>query len=142
MRKLIPLLCLLALPCLAQQVSLKWDASPSAVTNYLLLVHTNAPTASNALATASLKLGTGTATQAVLSEMKPATYWFSVVAQSSQGVYSDLSNILQVDVPKPAANLRTVVIQYTVGVTDPGTNVGMFRFTVLPSSGPPAPPGP
>ncbi len=118
------MLCALALvrPVAAQSVKLAWDASPSpGVTNYVIYA------ATNALATLT-NISVGTNLTATVENLSPGTWRFYATAQAG-GVESAPSNLLLVDVPRPPANLRTIVVQYSYTLTN-WADLGFFRLRV------------
>lgn len=131
MKSLIALLSSLACLVLnAAEVPLAWDASSTVgVTNITLYASTGTLT-TNTLATATVKLQLGVVTTATLKDFLPGRWSFCVTAWKD-GLQSDPSNILQVEVPLPPNNMRTVAVQYAGEITVPGTNwvdVGFFKI--------------
>jgi hypothetical protein len=98
--------------CLAADVRLAWDASPTpGVTNYLLYAHTNLLTATN-LSASLLRFHVGTNLTATVEALQSGQWSFTVTAMKD-GLESDPSNVLLVEVPQPPARMRTVVVQYS-----------------------------
>lgn len=117
--------CLVA-TSMASDVKLAWDASPSiGVTNYVLYAHTNSFPVTNRFA-AIIRLNAGTNLTASVELLKPGQWSFAATAMLD-GVESDLSNIVVMEVPKPPANMRTVVVQYS-GTLSNFYDVGFFRL--------------
>lgn len=111
---------------LASDVKLTWDASPSSgVTNYVLYAHTNSFPVTNRFS-AIVRLNVGTNLTASVESLKPGQWSFAATAMLD-GLESDLSNILVMEVPKPPGNMRTVVVQYSGTLTN-FYDVGFFRL--------------
>jgi len=118
--------CLLAVAAQAQSIRLAWDASTSpGVTNYVLYAHTNTLAATN-LSAAVVKQSVGTNLTATIEDIKPGHWWFVATAVGS-GVESGPSNSVNVEVPKPPAAMRTIVVQYSGTLTN-FYDVGFFRL--------------
>lgn len=112
--------------CIASDVKLAWDASPTpGVTNYVLYASTNSLTATN-LPTATVRLNVGTNLTASVENIQPGQWSFAATGMKD-GLESDPSNILIVDVPKPPDRMRTVVVQYSGTLTN-FYDVGFFRL--------------
>jgi hypothetical protein len=110
----------------AQTVRLAWDPSPSpGVTNYVLYASTNELSATN-LMTATTNLPCGTNLTATVTDLSAGNWWFVATAWAG-GVESLPSNVLQVQVPTPPANMRTVVLQYS-GTLSNFYDVGFFKL--------------
>lgn len=115
-----------ALTSMASDVNLAWDASLSAgTTNYVLYAHTNSFPVANRFS-AIVRLNVGTNLTARVEALTPGRWAFAVTAMMN-GLESDLSNILVVEVPTPPANMRTVVVQYSGTLTN-FYDVGFFRL--------------
>lgn len=127
MRKLLVIICLTALPLLASEVRLAWDASlTQGVTNYVLYAHTN-DLAAVSLTNALVKLNVGTNLTARVESLVPGRWWFGATAMKD-GMESDLSNTISVEVPRPPRNMRTVVILSSATVTN-WTNI-FFKLRI------------
>ena len=111
---------------LASDIKLAWDPSPDVgVTNYVLYAHTNTFPVTNKLS-AAVRLNVGTNLTASVESLTPGRWSFAAVAMMD-GAESDISNIVQVEVPNPPVNMRTVVIQYGGTLTN-FYDVGFFRL--------------
>lgn len=123
------LLCAFALSLPAAQLKLAWDPSPSpGVTNYVLYVSTNAITVTNAQPVAA-RISVGTNLTSAVEFLRAGRWHFAATAQA-EGVESEYSNELIVQVPEPATNLRTLVIEYTLDLTG-STNWSQLGFLRL-----------
>ncbi len=124
MKKLLLLLPLLALPAKAD-ITLAWDPLtnfPSAT--YTLYAATNSFTnAAGALVTANV----GTNTQVTLSGL--TNFWHFRAAAAVNGLSSDLSAPLILQIPPPPANFRTVIIQGGPTITN-FQDLGFFRIRI------------
>lgn len=119
---------LLAISTSAATVRLAWDASATAgITNYVLYAHTNALDNTN-LTNAVVRVDTGTNTTATIEALNPGRWWFAATAMKD-GIESDASNVLGVEVPAAPTGTRTVVIQYSTNLTN-FSNVGYFRLKI------------
>ena len=117
---------LLAASGLASNVRLAWNGSVTpGVTNYVLYAHTNALTATN-LSSALVRVDVGTNLTATVEGLNPGQWCFVATARLN-GVESDPSNSLTVEVPGPPANMRLVVVQYGGTLTN-FYDVGFFRL--------------
>lgn len=117
MKLLIPVLLILVLvaKAVAGSVMLGWDPFLGA-TNFVVVADTNA--LSNAtLTNALVKVNVGLATNVWIYDLKPGRWNFGVVSVSSQGVLSDLSNLIPVDSPSNAPNARVVTGLFGPSVT-------------------------
>ncbi len=105
---------------------LAFDPSPtSGVTNYVMY---------SAVGTAPLgnPVNLGTNTALTFTFTTNGIFRFAFTAMKG-GLESDLSSILTLDVPKPPANLRTVVLQVNANLSSGAwTNIGFFRVQILP----------
>lgn len=121
-------LMLLAGLCMGADVKLAWDASPTeGITNYVLFAHTNAIN-QETYRSAVVKLNVGTNLTCTVEDPVPARWWFTVVAQKD-GLESDISNVIDAEVPSPPAHMRTVVMQYSGTLTN-WQDVGFFRLRI------------
>jgi len=115
-----------ALTSMASDAKLAWDASPTTgVTNYVLYASTNILSATN-LTSATVRLNVGTNLTATVERIQSGQWSFAVTAMKN-GLESDPSNILIVEVPQPPARMRTVVVQYSGTLTN-FYDVGFFRL--------------
>jgi hypothetical protein len=62
-----------------------------------------------------------------VSGLLAGNWWFAVAARDTNGIQSLLSNVLQIEVPKPPLNMRTVVLQYS-GTLSNFYDVGFFKL--------------
>lgn len=116
----------LAFEALGSEVRLAWDASPTpGVTNYVLYAGTNALNATN-LTSAVVQLNVGTNLTGTIEGLVPEEWSFTVTAMRD-GIESDPSNVLIVEVPQPPARMRTVAVQYSGTLTN-FYDVGFFRL--------------
>ena len=115
-----------ALTSMASDAKLAWDASlTTGVTNYVLYASTNILSATN-LTSATVRLNVGTNLTATVEGIQTGQWSFAATAMKD-GIESDPSNILIVDVPQPPARMRTVVVQYSGTLTN-FYDVGFFRL--------------
>jgi hypothetical protein len=122
------LLTLAALTSFADpgEIKLAWNASPSAnVTGYFLYAHTNALTDTNFSYT--IRADAGTNLTATIQNIASGQWYFAATARDTNGVESLLSNVLPYEIPKPPANMRTVILQYSGSVTN-FQDVGFFKL--------------
>lgn len=122
----------------AAELHLAWDPSPTpGVTNYVLYASTNdfsAPTNLTAAAASTrvlapanpqarlsglaapdsgaVRLNVGTNLTATIADLAEG-YWSFAATAEMDGLESELSNIVHVQVPAPPANMRTVILQYS-----------------------------
>lgn len=112
----------------AAPIQFAWDASVTlGVTNYVLFASTNTLTTSTT-SNAPVKLNLGTNTTCWVEGMTNGV-WNFAVASVKNGVQSDLSNVVTVEVPKAPANMRTVYLQYGPTVTN-FSDTGFFRVRI------------
>jgi len=110
----------------AAQARLAWDASPTeGVTNYVLHAWTNSAAAAS-FTNALVHVNAGTNLTAMIEALQPGQWSFTVTAQKD-GLESDPSNLLMVEVPQAPARMRTVAIQYSGALTN-FCDVGFFRL--------------
>lgn len=129
--RVVRILLLLLFPILshAGEIKLAWDASPSTnVVGYILYAGTNNP----ALTNVAERINTGTNQTVVVDFVKRGSWFFWVTAHEAQGVESEPSNIVQVQVPEPPANARTVVIEATVDLSSTNWSEKAFLRLRLP----------
>lgn len=108
------------------EISLKWNASVTpGITNYVLYAHTNAMTETNF--TFTIRADTGTNLTATVYDVAPGQWYFNATAMDTNGVESQLSNVVQYEIPAPPASLRTIILQYSASVT----NFSDFHFFKL-----------
>lgn len=121
-------LMLLAVTCLGADVRLAWDASPTeGITNYVIYAHTNAIT-QETYTNAVVRINVGTNLTATVEDPSPARWWFTVTAMRD-GLESDISNVIEVEVPAPPSGMRTVIVQYSGTLTN-FQDVGFFRLRI------------
>lgn len=107
-------------------IKLQWNPSTSlGVTNYVVYASTNVLTSSN-LYDRAARLNVGTNLTATIQNIRTGSWWFTVTAMSN-GLESDCSNIINVNVPVAPQNLRTIVIQYD-GTLSNFYDVGFFKL--------------
>lgn len=108
------LFLVLALPAMGAEIRLAWTASPSTnVTGYMLYAGTNSPSITNV----AERINAGTNQIIAISFVKSGSWFFWVTAHDSNGVESEPSSTLQVQVPDPPANLRTVLVEATIDLS-------------------------
>lgn len=56
------------------------------------------------------------------------TWSFAAVA-TKEGIHSDISNVLTLEVPTPARSVRTVFVEYGITVTN-FVDVGFFKLRI------------
>lgn len=121
------LLLALALPvtCQAGQANLAWNPSPTpGVTNYVL----NASPGAAFLLPALVRVNTKTNLSASVDFATNGVWSFWVTAQKD-GIESDPSNVLTIEVPRPATNLRTLVLEASIDLSGTNwTDAGFFRL--------------
>lgn len=79
--------------CIASDVTLEWDASPTSdITNYVLYASQTALTATN-LPTATVCLNAGTNTTATVTNL--TGHWYFVATAQKDGLESDTSNMVE-----------------------------------------------
>lgn len=109
----------LVLPVFSAETRFAWSPSPDlGVTNYVLKVLQG---------TNSVRVNVGTNLTAI-AQLTNGVYSVVVTAQK-EGVESDPSNMLILDVPRSPTNLRTLILEAAFDLT--GTNwttVGMIRL--------------
>ena len=129
---IVLLLTSLSAFALGGSATLAWDASPSAaVTNYVLYAHTNSLNSTN-LNTALVKVSAGTNLTVAITGLTPPTVWYFVATAQANGIQSDPSNQLVVQVPVAPANARMMAVQYAeLNITN-WTDVGFFRIRIGP----------
>jgi len=124
MKTLLLLLFALAQTALASEIRLAWNASPTTgVTNYTLFAGTNSPISTT---NSAARINVGTNLTATVQDLVPGQWLFAVTCQAN-GVESDFSNIVIVQVPVAPANMRVVVVQYSGTLTN-FYDVGFFRL--------------
>lgn len=110
----------------ASDVKLAWDASATpGVTNYVLYAHTNLLSVTN-LPAASVRLPVGTNLTATVEGLREGVWSFAAAAMKD-GIESEPSNVVTVEVPRPPERMRTVVVQYSGTLTN-FYDVGFFRL--------------
>ena len=124
--KIAMLVSLVGLQAMASDIRLAWDASVTVgITNYVLYAHTNVLSQSNYKA-AIVRLNVGTNLTALIESIQPGRWSFAATAMMD-GIESDLSNVVNVEVPLSPRNMRTVVVQYSGTLTN-FYDVGFFRL--------------
>lgn len=128
LRILAGLTLAVAISASAGELTLAWDASPSATNwpglTYRLYAGTHAqPALTNAL----VRLDAGTNLTAHLADLRPGRWWFAATALAD-GAESEPSNIVWADVPVPPAALRVLVVEASLCLTTNWTDAGFFRL--------------
>ena len=129
MKKLVVLFALL-IAAVAQSADIKfaWDASPSVgVTNYALFAHTNATAITN-YALAKVAVNVGTNLTCTISDLRPGRWWFFAAAMAD-GMTSDPSNVLQIEMANPPPNMRSLTVQYGASLESMSNNI-FFKLKV------------
>lgn len=120
-----------SLVCRAVDIPLLWDAPADGVPqSYVLYASTNAITPTN-FHSATIKVPLPPSTGATLKDIVPGTWWFTVSCVVSNGLESDCSNILAVQVPLPPVNTRLVAVQFSANLTN-WIDAGSFRIQIKP----------
>lgn len=120
-------LMLLAVTCLGGDVRLAWDASPTeGITNYVL--YANNMIFSTPSPTNLVHINVGTNLTCTIEGLDPGRWYFAATAMKD-GLESDISNVIEVEVPAPPANMRTVIVQYSGTLTN-FQDVGFFRLRI------------
>ena len=105
----------------ADNLKLAWDASPSTnVVGYALYSGTNS---GNYLTRTEV----GTNLTASVEGLVEGRWYFVVTAFTTNNIESLPSNEVNAEVPKPPANMRTVIVQYGATLTN-FYDVGFFRL--------------
>lgn len=126
--RLTGLICFFAaaVTAAASDVKLAWDASGTVgITNYVLYANL-APLVYATRTNVTARINVGTNLTASVENLAPGQWWFAATAMKD-GLESDFSNVLQVECPRPPANMRTVVLQYSGTLTN-FYDVGFFRL--------------
>lgn len=109
--KTLLLALLVALPCLASDFSITWDASITpGITNYAIVAHTNAITATN-VSQAVFRANAGTNLVARIEGLA-AGQWFLAAIAMKDGISSDPSPTFPAEVPQPPARTQIYYIQF------------------------------
>lgn len=130
MKTAIPLFTLifLAATAFAADLHLAWDAPPAPVAGFKLYISTN-ELSDATLGTNTLSLDVGTNLTVTLTNLPVGKYWLAASDYDSNGVESTLSNVLQVEVPEPPNNLRTLVLQASFDLTSTNwQDLGFLRL--------------
>ena len=101
-------------------VNLAWDASATDGCGYRLYAQSG---------TNILRVATGTNLTATLDVVAPG-FWSFWATATKDGVESDPSNVLTVEVPRTPEGMRTVAIEYTVTLTNDWAETGFFRLRI------------
>jgi hypothetical protein len=119
--------CLGEWVCPGQTIKFAWDpATNSQPLTYWLYASAN-PLSDSTISTATTNIPVGTNLTATISQISVGSWWFAVAARDTNGIQSLLSNVLQVQVPNPPLNMRTVVLQYS-GTLSNFYDVGFFKL--------------
>ena len=113
--------------CHGQTVKLAWDASGTNQPITYVLYASTTSLSDATISTATTNVPTGTNITVTISDILAGHWWFGVAARDTNGLQSVLSNVLQVEVPKPPLNMRTVVLQYS-GMLSNFYDVGFFKL--------------
>lgn len=127
----VVLLCLLSVAAFASEVRLTWNPSVTpGVTNYVILGHTNAIPDSASSTNVLIAANTGTNLSVSVASLTTGMWFFRALAEKD-GVRSDLSNQVQMEVPALPTGLHTVTIEYlpTLNTTN-WSPVGLFRLKI------------
>lgn len=119
------------LSCLAVDVPLAWDAPTNGVAASYVLYASNTAFTSTNFHSATIRLPLPPATQVTLNNIAPGNYWFTVTLIAANGLESDCSNILPVQVPPPPSNTRLVAVQFSATLTN-WIDAGAFRIQIKP----------
>jgi hypothetical protein len=117
--------------CSAGRVTVAWDPSPTTNVTYRLYASPS-PLAETNLATAAVKVDTGTNRTAELV-FTNAARWHIVATARLDGVESEPSNQLTIEVPQPGASLRTVAVEATLDLSQQFQDAGFFRLRIAPA---------
>ena len=136
MKTSLSILCILCVSALSQAhaVTLEWDPSPDAwVAGYRLYASTNS-VAVHQLTNAPVRVDAGTNTTAQLTNLTAGlTYYFVATAYTADGAESLPSNEVLWRVPRPPAQMRTIIVQWSGQVLSTNwQDVGFFRLKLGP----------
>lgn len=121
----IGLVMLVSFVASAADIKFAWDASPSpGITNYQLYASTNGIPSTNYVA----QLNAGTNLTCSVQDLKQGKWYFAVLAMKD-GISSDFSNIVIVEVPYASGSFRTVVLQFSGTLTN-FYDVGFFKLRI------------
>ncbi len=120
------LVCLGAWVCPGQTVKLAWDAAETNQPITYVLYESMTALSDATITTATTNVLVGTNLTVTVSGLA-GHWWFAVAARDTNGIQSLLSNVLQVEAPKPPLNMRTIVVQYS-GTISNFSDVGLFRL--------------
>lgn len=114
----------------AAEIRLAWNPSPDPhVTAYVLYSTTNLLTEATARLAARLNVGTNNTW--TITNLTAGLWTFGVTAATPAGtnvlVESSISPTLHVEVPRPPDHLRTVIVEYSVTLTN-FSPVGFLRM--------------
>ena len=110
-RLILALILALMLVCATvrgAELNLAWDASASSGCEYRLYAQSN---------TNIVRVECGTNLTARLEDIAPGFYSFWATA-TKDGVESDPSNVLAVEVPQPPQGIRTLVVDHATAITN------------------------
>ena len=127
--KIAVLIVLIAASASAGIVRLRWSPSPAPDVTYRVYGHTNTLTLTNA-SESPLKFDTGTNLNCEVLSVVATGRWYFAASAISDGVESELSNVLPVDFPASPSNLMTVAVEHALTVDGEFREVGLFRVRV------------
>lgn len=122
----LPIIAFLsALPILAHasEIKLAWSPSPTTgITNYVL--NASSLNGTNIVNSAFINVGTNLT---AIVDVSPGRWQFAAFAEKD-GVRSDPSNTLTVEVPQSPSTLRTIIVEATANLTSTNwTQIGLMR---------------
>jgi len=127
--KLLLSLAALTLNVSAAEFQISWNSSPTpGVTNYVLYFSTNVLNNVTRTNSSTIRLNAGTNLTGFVSGIIPDQWQFGVTAMKD-GIESDLSNLLLVEVPEPPKNLRIIALQFS-GTLSNFYDVGFFKLRI------------
>jgi hypothetical protein len=113
--------------CPGQTVKFAWDPPTNSTQPLTYWFYESMNVLSDAtIATATTNVSVGTNLTVTVSGLV-GHWWFAVADRDTNGLQSLLSNVLQIEVPKPPLNMRTVVLQYS-GTLSNFYDVGFFKL--------------
>lgn len=119
-RVLVAVLLLACQRSNASLIRLAWDASPTSNCVYWVYGQSGTNIA---------RVDIGTNLSAVIEDATPGFYSFWATAERD-GVESDPSNVVTVEVPLAPEGMRTIAIEYTVTLTNNWEEAGFFRLRI------------
>jgi hypothetical protein len=129
-RTIIFALLLAGYSLLAADLQLAWEDNVSGITNHVVYATTNTLIEATKAA-AQVRVNTGTNLTFVVDGIQPGQVWSFGVTAMADGVESDLSNVIIVQMPAAPTNLRTLIIQHADTLDNAGwKDVGFFRLKI------------